>query len=133
MSTEQPTKKQKLESQFDQLKQLTTIVADTGDIEAIRKFKPEDATTNPSLIYKAAQMPAYQSLVDGAIAYGKGNVETVMVGDPYYVELGFNLFYRYNAQNGASCSITLGEYNIGQTCCQLRYRNHQNRTWICLH
>jgi transaldolase len=45
------------------------LVADTGDIEAIRKYKPTDATTNPSLIYKAAQMPQYQSLVDDAVAY----------------------------------------------------------------
>jgi transaldolase len=79
------TKKQKVENQFDKLKDVTTIVADTGDIDAIRKFKPEDATTNPSLIYKAATMSAYQSLVDDAIAYGKGkgkdtkgDVSTVM-------------------------------------------------------
>lgn len=79
MTGEPQAKKQKVESQFDQLKALTTIVADTGDIEAIRKFKPEDATTNPSLIYKAAQMPAYQNLVEDAIKYGKGDVEIVMV------------------------------------------------------
>lgn len=78
MSEEQPTKKQKIENQFDQLKALTTIVADTGDIEAIRKFKPQDATTNPSLIYKAATMSAYANLVDDAVAYGKGDVSTVM-------------------------------------------------------
>mmetsp|Transcript_16043 Transcript_16043/g.19592 ORF Transcript_16043/g.19592 Transcript_16043/m.19592 type:complete len:326 (-) Transcript_16043:1828-2805(-) len=78
MSEEQPTKKQKLENQFDQLKALTTIVADTGDIEAIRKFKPQDATTNPSLIYKAATMSAYENLVENAIVYGKGDVSTVM-------------------------------------------------------
>lgn len=76
---EQPAKKQKVENQFDKLKALTTIVADTGDIDAIRKFKPEDATTNPSLIYKAATMDAYQSLVDDAVTYGKGDVSTVMV------------------------------------------------------
>ncbi|WP_460239101.1 transaldolase [Aurantivibrio plasticivorans] len=57
--------------QLDQLKQYTTVVADTGDIESIRRFKPEDATTNPSLIYAAAQMPQYQSFVSDAIAYGK--------------------------------------------------------------
>jgi hypothetical protein len=73
------TKKQRIENQFDKLKNLTTIVADTGDIEAIRKFKPQDATTNPSLIYKAATMDAYSKLVDDAIAYGKGDVSTVMV------------------------------------------------------
>jgi len=78
MSEEQPNKKTRVENQFDKLKALTTIVADTGDIEAIRKFKPEDATTNPSLIYKAATMSAYQSLVDDAVAYGKGDVSTVM-------------------------------------------------------
>jgi transaldolase len=66
------TKKQKTcETQVEQLKKLTTIVADTGDIEAIRKFKPEDATTNPSLIFKAATMPAYSKLVDEAIIFGK--------------------------------------------------------------
>lgn len=89
MSEEPQTKKQKVESQFDQLKALTTIVADTGDIEAIRKFKPEDATTNPSLIYKAAQMPAYQNLVDDAIEYGKGDVGTVM--DKLAVNFGIEI------------------------------------------
>lgn len=47
------------------------MVADTGDIDAIAKHKPQDATTNPSLLFKAAQMPAYQTLVDEAIAYGQ--------------------------------------------------------------
>lgn len=89
MPEEQPAKKQKIESQFDKLKQLTTIVADTGDIEAIRKFKPQDATTNPSLIYKAATMPAYSSLVDDAIAYGKGDVSTVM--DKLAVNFGIEI------------------------------------------
>jgi transaldolase len=78
MTGEQPTKKSRVENQFEKLKHVTTIVADTGDIEAIRKFKPQDATTNPSLIYKAATMDAYQSLVDDAIVYGKGDVSTVM-------------------------------------------------------
>jgi len=80
MTDEQPTKKQKVcESQVEQLKKLTTIVADTGDIDAIRKFKPQDATTNPSLIYKAATMPAYSKLVDAAVENGKRNLEAVMV------------------------------------------------------
>lgn len=58
-------------SSLDQLKQHTVVVADTGDIDAIAEHKPQDATTNPSLLYKAAQMPQYQSLVDEAIAYGQ--------------------------------------------------------------
>ena len=54
-------------NQLDQLKKVTTVVADTGDFEAISKFAPEDATTNPSLILKAAQMPEYKYLVDEVI------------------------------------------------------------------
>merc|ERR1711988_1095998 len=56
-------------SSLGQLAGVTTIVADTGDIEAIRKIRPTDATTNPSLLYKAATMDAYQSLVDDAVKY----------------------------------------------------------------
>ena len=74
-----PKKQKTSESQFDQLKKLTVLVADTGDIEAIRKFKPQDATTNPSLIYKAAMMKEYEKLVDDAVTYGKGDLSTIMV------------------------------------------------------
>jgi len=51
---------------LESLKQYTTVVADTGDIEAIARHRPQDATTNPSLLYHAAQMPAYRHLVDKA-------------------------------------------------------------------
>lgn len=54
-------------SKLEQLKQFTDVVADTGDIEAIAKYKPMDATTNPSLLYKAAQMEQYQPLLQSAI------------------------------------------------------------------
>ena len=47
---------------LEQLRNYTTVVADTGDFEAMEKFRPTDATTNPSLITTAAQMPAYQDL-----------------------------------------------------------------------
>ncbi|MGL5991595.1 MAG: transaldolase [Plesiomonas sp.] len=53
------------------LRKLTTVVADTGDIEAIKRYQPEDATTNPSLILNAAQIPDYAPLIDDAIAYAK--------------------------------------------------------------
>jgi len=53
------------------LKQYTVVVADTGDFESIRKYQPRDATTNPSLILKAAQMPEYAAVVDRAIASAK--------------------------------------------------------------
>src|SRR5262249_13428763 len=54
---------------LDSLKRYSTVVADTGDIEAISKHKPQDATTNPSLIYQAAQMPEYQDLLQEAIRH----------------------------------------------------------------
>lgn len=56
---------------LDQLKSMTAIVADTGDIEAIRRHLPEDATTNPSLLLKAASLPEYAPLIDDAIAWAK--------------------------------------------------------------
>ena len=55
-------------SLLDQLKTMTTVVADTGDFAAIKQYQPEDATTNPSLVLKAAQLPAYRPLVDAARA-----------------------------------------------------------------
>jgi transaldolase len=58
-------------SQLDQLKQFTKVVADTGDFGTLKEYAPQDATTNPSLIFKAAQMPAYKALVEKAIADNK--------------------------------------------------------------
>jgi transaldolase len=55
----------------ESLKKYTTIVEDTGDIAAIAKFKPQDATTNPSLIYKAAQMPSYEQYLEDGISFGR--------------------------------------------------------------
>ena len=52
---------------LDQLKSFTTVVADSGDINSIKQFKPTDSTTNPSLIAAAAEMPEYQSIVDGVL------------------------------------------------------------------
>src|SRR6266404_5219880 len=54
---------------LESLKRFTTVVADTGDIEAIALHKPQDATTNPSLLYQAAQKPQYQKLVDAALKF----------------------------------------------------------------
>jgi transaldolase len=54
-------------NQLDQLKQFTRVVADTGDFAVIKEYSPEDATTNPTLILKAAQKPEYQSLVEAVI------------------------------------------------------------------
>jgi transaldolase len=68
---------------LDQLKSMTAIVADTGDIEAIRRHLPEDATTNPSLLLKAASLPEYAPLIEDAISWAKAqsNDRTRQVGD----------------------------------------------------
>ncbi|MEM6279499.1 MAG: transaldolase [Verrucomicrobiota bacterium] len=67
-------------NQLEQLKQYTTVVADTGDFESMREYAPQDATTNPSLILKASQQEQYAHLVDKAVAdHGSsGSVETVI-------------------------------------------------------
>jgi transaldolase len=64
---------QNLPSQLDQLKSFTTVVADTGDFESMRVYKPQDATTNPSLILQAATKPAYAYILDQVIADRKGS------------------------------------------------------------
>ncbi len=58
-------------TKLDQLKAMTVVVADTGDIDSIRAFQPTDCTTNPTLILKASQMPAYARIVDEAIDWGR--------------------------------------------------------------
>lgn len=60
-------------STLSQLKQFTTVVADTGDFESIRKYAPQDATTNPTLILKAATQPEYRPLLDKAIAENRSS------------------------------------------------------------
>lgn len=63
---------------LDQLKATgTTVVCDSGDFATIGKYKPQDATTNPSLILAASKKPDYAKLMDVAVAYGKDHVSTV--------------------------------------------------------
>jgi transaldolase len=80
-------------SQLEQLRQYTTVVADTGDIEAIARYRPVDATTNPSLLLKAAELPAYAPLIDEAIAWAKSKSHSreqqlVDAGDHLAVAVG---------------------------------------------
>ena len=72
-------------NKLEQLKKFSDVVADTGDIEAIRRYQPVDATTNPSLLYSAAQMEQYAPLVQEALAKGKdvtdaGDILAVAIG-----------------------------------------------------
>ena len=61
-------------SKLEQLKQFTTVVADTGDLDAIARLQPVDATTNPSLLLKAAALPRYADLLNQAVSSGKGDL-----------------------------------------------------------
>lgn len=77
---------------LESLKQYTTVVADTGDIEAIARHRPQDATTNPSLLYSAAQMPAYRHLVENAadLAAERGGGQAQMAEE--FIDQLFVLF-----------------------------------------
>ncbi|MBF0239997.1 MAG: transaldolase [SAR324 cluster bacterium] len=82
-----------MENKLSQLKKMTLVVADTGDIDAMKQYQPEDATTNPSLIYRAAQMDKYEHLVRDAIRWAQdqgGNKEQIMANtvDQLAVSLG---------------------------------------------
>ena len=79
-------------SKLDQLRTMTTIVADTGDMESIRAYQPTDSTTNPSLIFKAAQLPAYANLFDEAVAWGrKAGAAPAAVVDRLTINFGTEL------------------------------------------
>src|SRR5688572_18767375 len=80
-------------NQLDALKKITTVVADSGDIESIRHFEPQDATTNPSLILKAADLPQYQNLVKDALDYarkqgGSKEAQVINATDKLAVNIG---------------------------------------------
>ncbi len=83
-------------SKLEQLKKMTTIVADTGDIESIKQFSPTDATTNPSLIMSAANNPKYRHLIDDAVKYSrsqdpKGSLCTTLLMDKLFVNFGLEI------------------------------------------
>jgi len=67
----------KMANSLEKLKQFTTVVADTGDFQSIKKYQPQDSTTNPSLLLAASQKPEYQHLVENAVKYGKSKGKTL--------------------------------------------------------
>lgn len=79
-----------------QLKALTTVVADTGDIEAIKRYQPIDATTNPSLVLKASEIPEYAALIEDAINWAKSQSQDkaqqiIDAGDKLAVNIGLEV------------------------------------------
>ncbi len=79
-------------NKLDQLKSMTTVVIDTGDIEAIKQYAPTDATTNPSLILSAVEKPVYKPLMDDAYNYSKkaksGEEQLSLMMDKLFVNVG---------------------------------------------
>ncbi|XP_077999851.1 transaldolase-like [Glandiceps talaboti] len=89
-------KKLKMASQLDQLKSYTTVVADTGDFEAIKKYKPTDATTNPSLLLAASKMPQYEHLLGEAVKFAQAqssdvNQQVEIAMDKLFVLFGLEI------------------------------------------
>ena len=85
-----------MSNQLQALREITTVVADTGDIEAIKKYQPVDATTNPSLLLKAAEMPQYKSHLVNAVAWAKeqssdAEQQIIDAGDKLSVTIGTNI------------------------------------------
>lgn len=76
-------------NKLEQLKKMTVVVIDTGDIDSIAKYKPTDATTNPSLILDASSKPEYKPLIDEALRFGKGNKARTM--DKLFVNFGVEI------------------------------------------
>ncbi|XP_078494740.1 transaldolase-like isoform X2 [Ciona intestinalis] len=85
-------KKQKFCSALDALKQHTTVVADTGDIQAISQYSPQDATTNPTFLLEAAKMPEYDYIINEAVQYGKSQARFVLAAmDKLFVSFGIEI------------------------------------------
>ena len=70
---------------LEQLSSMTVVVADTGELEAIKTFTPRDATTNPSLILAAAQMPEYQGLIDDALLSSRKSLISALEKSPSFL------------------------------------------------
>lgn len=118
-------------SQLDQLKQFTRVVADTGDFRVLREYAPEDATTNPSLILKAVQMPEYRELVQKVLvdhrvpASGTGSTKDLM--DALMVSFGVEILKvipgRVSTETSADLSFdTEGLVNQGRRFVELYER-----------
>ena len=85
-----------MSNQLQALRDITTVVADTGDIEAIKKYQPVDATTNPSLLLKAAEMEQYRSHLENAVAWAKeqsddAEQQIIDAGDKLAVTIGTDI------------------------------------------
>ena len=129
-------------TQLDQLKQFTTVVADTGDFESMKQYQPRDATTNPSLILAAASKPEYVYLVDKAVADRKNSgltgvkqVEDII--DQVLVNFGMEILKivpgRVSTETDARLSFdTMGSIAKGQQLISLYEKNGLSRERVLI-
>lgn len=97
-------------SQLEQLRALSAVVADTGDVDAIARFKPLDATTNPSLLLKAADKPTYAHLLDNALEQARGADHEARVADAgmrYAVAVGREILQLISGRVSTECDARL--------------------------
>ena len=110
-----------MNSELQQLRALSSVVADTGDIEAIARFKPLDATTNPSLLLKAAALPAYAPLIEQALANARGNGDERIAdaGDRLAVAIGGEILALIPGRVSTEVDARLS-FDTGATLAQAR-------------
>jgi hypothetical protein len=112
-------------TRYDQLLEHTIVVCDTGDVDAIAAIKPQDATTNPSLITKAATMPQYSKLIDAAVESAGGDLALAMVRLFICICickcLSFSLFYFIDA----CIAVSLLRYD--SSYCDIDTFSHSNQ------
>ncbi|GLS91768.1 transaldolase [Psychromonas marina] len=111
-------------NQLEQLQKVTTVVADTGEVDAIIKYQPEDATTNPSLILKAAQIESYAPLIEASIAYAKAQSDdqaqqVVDTADMLAVNIGKEILKVVPGRISTEVDVRLS-YNTEETVLKAR-------------
>lgn len=111
---------------LEEFKKQTTVVCDTGDFDAIAQFKPMDATTNPSLILAAAQLPQYKNLVDQAVAYAKENSkntdeQVVLAADKLFVLFGLEILKIVPGRVSTEVDARLSFDQAGQVAKALKF------------
>ena len=123
-------------NQLEQLKKYSIVVADTGNVESIARFSPRDATTNPSLILKAAKSPEYQSLLTVALStHQRGSIESAM--DAVLVQFGLEILKKVSGRVSSEVDARLSFNTPATVACARRifsaYKNagiHSDRILI---
>lgn len=129
------------------LRKMTTVVADTGDITAIKRYQPQDATTNPSLILNAAQIPEYRGYIDDALSWARGQsndraAQVNYAADKLAVNIGREILKwvpgristEVDARLSYDTEASVANQEPGETLqrCRYRQRTHFNQAGLDL-